>query len=154
MHVQARLGELCTDERGRFPVYGPATYAVITRRGADSFYEVCEAVWAHWQRVRAQQPDLDPDAVFYWLDALALPAAEFAAPVAAVAAGGALEQVWCCLCFCVHACLKPGLLYLGVDLISDSLAMVSRDSLPPCRVRLHAPVVSTRGKDKRRQASL
>lgn len=43
-------------------------------------------------RLQEEQPEIDADAVFYWLDALALPAAQYAAPMATVAEGGALEQ--------------------------------------------------------------
>lgn len=63
------------------------------RRGADSFYELCEAIWAHWMQLQDEQPGMDADSVFYWIDIFAVPPKAVAEPLGALAQDGSLEQV-------------------------------------------------------------
>jgi hypothetical protein len=91
--LQPKLSDLCTDEKGRFPIYGPASYVVAYNRDKNSFYEVCEAIWAHWMRIQHEQLALGADDVFYWIDVFAVPHKDVSQPVAAVAEDGGLEKV-------------------------------------------------------------
>lgn len=75
------MDELASDGADKFPVYGPSTYMVLYDGTQGSFYSLCEAIWSHWMRVQQEQPDVDPDSIFYWIDLFALSATEYAKPM-------------------------------------------------------------------------
>lgn len=89
--MQPSLQELTSDEKGSFALYGPTTFIVAYDSSSASFYEVCEAIWAHWMRLLQAQPDLDADSVFYWIDILAMSPDDLAKPLCA--SGEQLQQV-------------------------------------------------------------
>lgn len=89
--MQPSLSELGTDEKGSFAVYGPTAFVVAYDSSSASFYEVCEAVWVHWMRLLHEQPGLDPDSVFYWIDIFALSPDGLSKPLCA--SGDQLQQV-------------------------------------------------------------
>lgn len=102
--MQPKLADLHTDERGRFSIYGPASFVVSYNRTQNSIYELSEAVWAHWSRLRQERPELGDDDVFYWIDLFALPPAQLAGPLSTAAGtGGRLEQVCCQRCLLAPA---------------------------------------------------
>lgn len=110
--MQAKLADLSADEHGRFAIHGPATFVVQYRRGADSFYELCEAIWAHWTLLQDEQPALDAASVFYWLDLFAVPPRAIAEPVGVIAKDGQLEQA------------RPSLLMLCLAAVDIRVACV------------------------------
>jgi hypothetical protein len=94
--MQPTLTDFTTDERGRFPMYGDVSFLVHYSRHKHCFFEVCEAVWAHWMRVQQEHPELDRDRIFYWIDIFALSQNQLAKPVSQFAEGGQLEAVRNC----------------------------------------------------------
>jgi hypothetical protein len=79
--MQPTTEDLASDGSHRFPIYGPASYLVQYDSSQGSFYSLCEAIWSHWMRVQQEQPDLDPDSIFYWIDLFAMSASELAKPM-------------------------------------------------------------------------
>eukprot|EP00892_Ulva_mutabilis_P007108 jgi/Ulvmu1/476/UM001_0484.1 len=75
------LAELTTDEKGSFPLYGPTAFVVVYDASSANFYEVCEAVWVHWMRLQQEQPGLDADSIFYWIDIFAMSPDERSRPL-------------------------------------------------------------------------
>jgi hypothetical protein len=90
--LQPAMQELAADERGRFAIYGPAAYIVVYNR-THNFFEICEAIWAHWMRMQQERPDIDPDQIFYWIDIFALAPEDLSKPLSDYAQHGHLEQV-------------------------------------------------------------
>lgn len=91
--MQPAVQDLAVDERGRFAVYGPASFVVVYDRSKHNFYELCEAIWAHWMRLQQEHPEMDPQQVFYWLDIFAMPPEDLKQPLSNYALKGNLEQV-------------------------------------------------------------
>lgn len=79
--MQPTVDDLATEGGKRFPIYGPATYVVLYNSNQGTFYSLCEAIWSHWMRIQQEQPDVDPDSVFYWIDLFAVSVAELAKPM-------------------------------------------------------------------------
>lgn len=79
--MQPATQDMACDEHGKFPIYGKATFVVAFDRAQHHFYEVCEAIWAHWMQLQHENPDLDADNVFYWLDVFAFSPEEARKPL-------------------------------------------------------------------------
>ena len=72
MIMQPATQDMACDEHGKFPIYGNATFVVVFDRAQHHFYEVCEAIWAHWMQLQHDNPDVDANSVFYWMDVFAM----------------------------------------------------------------------------------
>jgi hypothetical protein len=84
---------MAADEHGSFAIYGPATFVVAFDRSQHNFYEICEAIWAHWMQLQQCNTNLDANNVFYWIDLFAMSPEEASKPLSSYLEAGAIEKV-------------------------------------------------------------
>jgi hypothetical protein len=85
--------DMAVDEHGSFAIYGPATFVVVFDRAHHHFYEICEAIWAHWMQLQHGNPNLDASSVFYWIDLFAMSPEEASQPLGNYMEAGVVEKV-------------------------------------------------------------